>query len=112
MQNKNQAINIQMSNIIDTATNLVNSDRQIDYGHPAEDFTRIAGILNALGFSRKLHSKDKPIEATDVPIMMIAVKLSREMNKHKDDNLVDIIGYTKCLDMVHEYDKMITARSS
>ena len=31
---------------------------------------------------------------------MIAVKISRECNAHKRDNLVDIAGYAACADKV------------
>jgi len=36
---------------------------------------------------------------------MIALKISRECNKHKRDNLVDIAGYAKTIDMVMEKKK-------
>jgi hypothetical protein len=32
--------------------------------------------------------------------MMVAVKLSREVNKHKRDNLTDAAGYAECASMV------------
>jgi len=35
----------------------------------------------------------KKIEATDVYKILIAMKMTREQNSHKDDNLVDAIGY-------------------
>ncbi len=35
------------------------------------------------------------ITATDVPLCMIAVKLARQVHRHKRDNLVDIAGYAR-----------------
>jgi hypothetical protein len=40
---------------------------------------------------------------------MICLKLSREQNKPKRDNLVDIAGYINCLHMVIEEKKNETA---
>jgi len=83
------------------AAQLVNGQRQEDYGHPFEDFNRIAGMLSALGF--RFHGSNKSvrnIDARDFPIIMNCVKLSREVHRHKVDNLIDIHGYINCLEMV------------
>jgi len=90
--------------VVDKAIKLVNTDRQADYGHPAEDFTRATGMLSSLGF--RFQNSDgtlRELSAIDIPIIQMCVKLSREVNRHKDDNVVDIIGYAKCLDMVYQY---------
>lgn len=77
--------------ILDEAKALTRGERNKDYGHPAEDFTRIAGMWSALfGFDFK---------AEDVAKAMICVKLSREQNKPKRDNRVDIAGYADTLQM-------------
>jgi hypothetical protein len=34
--------------------------------------------------------------------MMAAMKVSREVNKHKRDNLTDLAGYAECANMVAE----------
>lgn len=88
---------------VEEAIDLVNGDRQKDYGHPADDFVRSAGMLSSLGYRLSDHNGNmRELDATDIPIIMMCVKLSREINKHKDDNIVDIIGYAKTLDMVYE----------
>ena len=44
----------------------------------------------------------KTITAEDVPLMMILLKVSREANKHKRDNLVDIAGYARTREMLDD----------
>jgi hypothetical protein len=74
----------------------VYGDRQGDYGHPREDFTRTAIIWTGL-----LHHKLADgafIEAEDVPRCMIGVKLARDVHAPKRDNRVDGAGYFLTLD--------------
>ena len=80
----------------------VQTKRQSAYGHPYDDFSRTAAMMTGIGFRMREPSTGqlREIKAKDIPIFMILVKLSREVNQHKPDNLVDIIGYTKTLDTV------------
>lgn len=73
--------------------------RGAEYGHPAEDFTRSAELISII-LSHKL--KD-PIRAIEVGLIMMCIKISREVNAHKRDNLVDIAGYAQTCEMVHEH---------
>jgi len=77
---------------IDEALKVVTGDRQDSYGNPRADFQGTALIWNGI-LQHKLHA---PITAEDVPLLMIGLKLRREAHKHKDDNYVDIVGYTIC----------------
>ena len=90
---------------LDEAKKLVHGDRQADYGHPARDFATITEILNALGFRRMdARGKLRELKPTDHPIIMQAVKLSREYHRPKRDNRVDGAGYWETLQMVHDYE--------
>jgi hypothetical protein len=86
---------------LEEALRITTGDRQNSYGHPLEDFSRTAALWTSL-LGEKLRSKITPEE---VALCMVCLKLSREMNKHKQDNLVDIAGYINCLHMLIEEKK-------
>ena len=74
------------------AEKLVYGDRQQDYGHPKHDFQRTAAMWSAI-----LGHLIKPEQ---VPLCMIAVKLSRLVKSpDKMDSVVDIAGYSECYAM-------------
>lgn len=67
----------------------VYGDRQASYGHPATDFERTGRIWGAI-----LGIPDVPPHL--VALCMAGLKVSREVNKPKRDNIVDLIGYAIC----------------
>ena len=73
------------------ANSLVHGDRNDDYGHPLDDFTRIAKMWSAI--------LNVDVSAQQVGLCMCALKISRECNKPKRDNLVDLAGYAETIDM-------------
>lgn len=80
--------------ILQEAQRLVFGERQADYGHPIDDFTKTAGMWSAaFGWD---------VNPEDIPLAMIMVKISRERNRAKRDNAVDIAGYAGTLAMVRE----------
>lgn len=80
--------------ILEEAHRLTSTEREADYGHPADDWRRTASIWSAI-----LGVEVTPEKAC---LCMIAVKLSRECNQPKRDNLVDICGYARCIERIRE----------
>ena len=83
---------LNQESILEEAKRIVHGDRGENYGHPFEDFSRTAKIWSAiLGIN---------IEPEQVALCMVGVKISREVNRPKRDNIVDGAGYFETLDMV------------
>jgi len=78
--------------ILQEADRLVDGDRQGEYGHPYDDFSKTAAFWSVL-FG--VH-----VEPWQVGYAMMMVKLSREMHKFKRDNRVDMAGYIKTVQMI------------
>lgn len=76
------------------ADRLVGSDRNDAYGHPRYDFARIGALWHeAFGWE---------VQPADVALAMVLVKISRELHRHKRDNLVDIAGYARTIEMIYD----------
>lgn len=78
------------------AHHIVHGDRQADYGHPREDFTRQAILWTGL-LQHKL-ADGAFLEPEDIARCMIATKLARDVHSPKRDNRVDMAGYAITLD--------------
>lgn len=73
------------------AWTLTNGDRRDAYGDPREVFAAYGHVWSGI-----LASKLRPgifIDAADATLMMAALKICREANKVKRDNVVDAHGY-------------------
>ena len=81
-------------NILEVANNLVNGNRQEDYGHPLDTHDRVAKMWSVI--------LDADVTAEQVQLCMIALKVCRQCNKPKVDNLVDIAGYAQTTQMTIE----------
>lgn len=71
------------------AKRLVLGDRRGDYGHPLDNFNRTVDLLNA----RLAEKLSEPLTVLDFADMMVLVKMARQLNAPKRDNIVDSIGY-------------------
>jgi hypothetical protein len=79
------------------ADRLVSFDRAMQYGHPKEDMNRTAAMWEPIfGLPPGAIGPDK------VAMAMICVKLSRLCHGFKRDSAVDIAGYAKCIDLIHQ----------
>lgn len=71
---------------------LVDGDRQADYGPPEENMRRIGLAWSAI--------LDTPVGPEQVALCMAALKLVREAHRHKSDNIVDAHGYIEIVDRI------------
>lgn len=84
-------------NILDEAKK-VREQRQVAYDKPEDNFQRIANLWNAY-----MDGKESvTITPEDVAMMMMLVKMAREMWQHNPDNAIDIAGYADCLYSIQE----------
>ena len=85
--------------ILNKVKNIVKGDRLDSYGLPKESFQRIADYWNVY-MNHTIGNED--ILPKDVAMMMVLFKLAREENKHKEDNIVDMLAYILLYDKVRE----------
>lgn len=64
-------------------------EKSNDYGNYYTQFEKLANIFNIL--------TNKNITAEDCVLVLILLKLLRESNNHKNDNIIDAIGYLRML---------------
>jgi len=81
----------------DLAASAVFGNREDNYGHPAEDFARIA-----LGFTMVLSGKlAEAVTPEEVALCLEQVKVSRRCaTPDREDSTVDAIGYNLCYERV------------
>tara|TARA_B100000700_G_C14452395_1_gene582246 strand:+ start:289 stop:555 length:267 start_codon:yes stop_codon:yes gene_type:complete len=70
---------------LEQANNLINGQRQEDYGTALENHKRIADL-----WAVYTGNEFTPVDAA---MMMLLVKVARTMERPKDDSFVDICGY-------------------
>lgn len=82
--------------ILDEAGKLTNEDRQSVYGHPADDFAKVATMTGPIldsGIDPRLKHA----------LYMIQVKIARLLNTpDHTDSVVDIAGYANTYSMILE----------
>jgi len=76
--------------MLDEAKRLVSGSRNEDYGPPDVDMAKVAGMMN--------HLFGWDVKPSQVPMIMILIKLARESHSSKHDNAVDIAGWAWCMD--------------
>jgi hypothetical protein len=76
--------------LLEEAGYLVSEERQAAYGHPSKNFSETAALWSViLGIQ---------VTPEQVALCMVQVKIARELNAHKRDNIVDAIGYLVAYD--------------
>lgn len=86
--------------VLQEAQALVYGDREEQYSPPQRDYAKTAKIWTGLLLEKlRPGCEITPLEAV---LMMVGVKLAREVYKHKRDSLVDAAGYIACAERIAE----------
>lgn len=87
--------------LLEQADNLINGDRQKDYGDKLTNFTQIAMLFQGVLAPKLL--PDARITPEDVTVLMMQVKIAR-LSKSPDhkDSILDVAGYAGCYDKIQE----------
>ena len=85
---------LEYESVLDEAKDITDGNRQQDYGSPEDNFTHIAKYWEEYLSHKGLYFQ---LGAKDVAMMMVLMKIARQDNKHKRDNIVDAVGYLRCL---------------
>lgn len=83
--------------ILDEAKDITGGDRMKAYGNPKRNFEDIANLWNAYLVNKGKLAWESELEAKDVALMMVLLKVAREQKNHKKDNLTDGAGYFRNL---------------
>lgn len=89
--------------ILQEAGRLTRGNRNADYGHPLDDFTRTAALWTAV--------LGTPVDYRQAIVCMMLVKISRLAHTPEHhDSIVDIAGYADCLDMAITKERAMLAK--
>jgi hypothetical protein len=81
--------------ILSEACRIVTSNRNVEYGEPENNFTRIGLLWTAYLRGRGLLDAD--LTTVDVAMLSLLIKVARVMESPaKADHWVDIAGYAAC----------------
>jgi hypothetical protein len=86
--------------ILEEAARITSTDRNAAYGSPLENHSSTAVM-----FAEYLHRKyrvDLPLDYGDVCMFNILQKVSRQANSPKRDNLTDIAGFARNVEMADD----------
>jgi hypothetical protein len=86
--------------ILEEAHEITSGERRRDYGHPSNGHSTTAQLWSTyisqrVGFA-------VPLDHIDVCMLNILQKISRHAVVRKRDNLVDIVGYIRNIEMILE----------
>lgn len=98
------------TSILNNAKNMVNGEREADYGTPENNFATIAALWGDYLHARNF-GLDMIIDAKDVAALLVLLKVARIASGHaKNDNWVDIAGYAACGGEIEDmYDRITRA---
>lgn len=88
--------------ILEEALRITSVDRRKAYDAATPNHQRIAGAWNWYLASRP--DPAEPISPKDVAMMMLLLKVAREVNSPRRDNFVDIAGYARCAAQIEGFE--------
>jgi hypothetical protein len=81
--------------VLKEANDLINGDRNVDYGDPNDDFRKTAGMWDI--YLKSVYERRDHLLPHDVAVLMSMLKLSRiAWSPERRDNWVDLAGYAAC----------------
>lgn len=87
--------------ILVQADELINGDRQTDYGDKLQNFSQIAMLWQGILAAKLL--PDAKISPEDVALCMIQVKIARlAKNPDHEDSILDVAGYAGCYSLLQK----------
>lgn len=79
--------------ILEEAQRITHGDRNVDYGHPLDDYLKTAAFWTTALRGAGLLKDGAEVSPELAALMMCLVKISRQINAPKRDNAVDLAGY-------------------
>lgn len=92
-----------MSNILEKADEITKGQRKHDYGSAEVNHTRTANLWNT--YLTAKYNTSIELTAEDICYLNILQKITRDMQKAKSDNLVDIAGYARNIEIIRNIDE-------
>ena len=92
----------EIEDILDEAKRIVSGPRRRDYDHPLPNHQRIAALWQSYLDIRK----PGDLRPDDIAMMMILLKIAREVYTPKRDNMVDVCGYASCIDAIRQAESL------
>lgn len=93
------------NNFLDMASDLINGERQANYGEPNVNFSRLAERIGQ-------HIK-KDIHSWEAALILVELKMARLANGYHEDSIVDAIGYLalagELWEIEHELERKLSA---
>lgn len=83
--------------ILQEAQRLTHGDRNADYGHPHDDYSRVARLWEPI-----LGLPPLSLDPAKAALCMVAVKIARECHRPKRDNRTDMAGYAWVVDAIRD----------
>jgi len=89
-----------MKTILTEADEVTSGDRNKSYGPPLDNHACTAALW--IAYLKRKHGIDVPLTVRDVCWLNVLQKISRDANTEKRDNLIDVCGWARNIEMAEE----------